>query len=449
MTSIGSGTYHTIRGLGTKIFAHCKLNDRMMNTAVDGAMISSTVLLETPNEASKEKARVTRLGPITLLPSGFKIVTSSFAPDLKNIGGVIGMLASNLRNNVGVDRPDVTPEKGTKPPKTLGDSKNKQYREAKLEKADINLYYSTVDKMWTETMRRALKPGTVATDAGQPEAKAFKDSCIARGVPEEYLNSDKLEVSATRAIGMGSPALKAMITEELVGASGYFDEEGKDNSIRDFVAARVGYKNVNRYADKRNRNKIPTSQHTIASLENNDHRKGEPTIVGIDEPHVIHLLVHMDPMIDAAEEWIQSEGQMDAEPLSLYLGTALNHSAQHLDFLASDETRQEERATFMQQFQELAKLYQQMVAKANEQSNARQQKAEADAQVLAQAREEAGGEKLKIELAKIESDLALRVMKEQGIQKVREAKAIHTMNTKDALTNQQLRLNNLSTVTGE
>jgi len=440
MTSIGEGTYHTIRGLGTKVFGHCQLNDRVKNTVVDGGMTAATLLLQSPNEAAKQKARVTSLGPVTLLPSGFTVIQQQFNPNLGGLINVIGMLDSGLKGNIGIQRPDVTPEPGSRPPMTIGDAKNKEYREAKLEKTDINMYYATIDKLWNETIRRALSPKYTTSDHGYQSAKAFKDACEERGVPKMYLNAEKLIVRATRAIGLGSAALRAITAEDILGASEYYDEIGKQNALRDYVAVKAGYVNVERYAGRRNRNRLPTSEHTIASLENNDHRRGEQTIVGQDEPHVIHLLVHLDPLMSAAQQWMQGDNSQPAEQIVVYFETALRHSAQHLDYLANDESRVNETAGFMQQFDELMKVFSVMQKQANSESKTRQREAERQQKVVQEAETAVQSDELKAQLAKIGADFKLHAMKEQGLQQVREQKAQHSMIVKERLAQQKMRL---------
>jgi hypothetical protein len=443
---IGDGTYHSIRGLGAKIFAHCVLSDRLMNTTVDGALTSATILVEPSNEAQKEKVRMVRVGPISVMPSGYNVIPhTSFQPNLQGLIGVKGLLDANLNRNVGLQRPGVTETEKTPTEKTVAELRMKATNEAKLEKSDINMYYIQWDLLYQEVMRRALNPSLTSVDDCYKSAKAFIDACIERGVPKELLKAELLKVTARRAIGFGSPVMKSLITADILSVSPYFDERGKDNAIRDYVAARAGTTGVNRYKPPRNRNQIPSSEHSHISLENNDLREGTDVVVGTDQPHVIHLMLHMRDLIQMADAYVNGQIQ-DVERAFAYFDVGLRHCAQHLDYLVDDPARQNEYRALRNQFSELVRIHTTMQAQVNKLSKDREQAAAEQAELMRRAQESVEDKELQIELAKIQSDLRLKVLKEQNNNAVRVAKAQHGMQIKEALAAQELRIKELQAV---
>jgi hypothetical protein len=232
--------------------------------------------------------------------------------------------------------------------------------------------------------------------------------------------------------------MRGLITADILSVSPYFDEIGKDNAIRDYVAARAGQPGVDRYKPNVNRNTVPTSEHTLAGLENNDHREGTQTIVGIDQPHVIHLMVHTQPLMAIAEQYTNGQFQGDIEQLHVYLSVALEHIARHLDYIAQDPARQNEYRAFKAQFDNLVQMYAAIERQVAQLSQERERQAMQQQQAVQQAMAAAEDQKLQVELAKIQADLQLRVMKEQNNQRVREAKAVHGMRLKQAVAENEM-----------
>jgi hypothetical protein len=448
--NIGEGTYHSVRGLGPKVFAACVLNDRMMNTMIDGGMAAATILLQPSNEAQKERIRLTRVGPFSVVPSGYNIMNhGSYQANINLLLGLKNVLDVGINRNVGLQVPDVIDSEKTPQARTLGEERDRITNEARLERGDITMYYAQLDSLFEEVLRRALNKNTVNDiDPGAKEARAFRKRCIDRGVPEDLLKPDQLKITAARAIGYGSPVMKGLISAEILSIAPYFDEVGKDNAVRDYVWARAGQRGVDRYKPIVNRNDVPTSEHTLAGLENNDHQEGTPTIVGIDQPHVIHLLVHMRPLMEIADAYIQGTFRGDLEQLYQYLTVALNHSAMHLDFMAQDPARVNEYNSYMEQFNQLVKLYSAVERQVRQLTQQRQAEAQAQQRAVQQAMEAAEDQKLQVELAKINADLQLRILKEQNNQQVREAKAIHGMRLKQALAENEIALKSAKAATG-
>jgi len=449
LAGVGEGTYHSIRGLGAKIYAHCKINDRMMNATVDGAITAATIPLQPSNEGQREKIRIMRIGPFSVMPNGYNVVgQGKFDPNLNGLISTVGMLNGNLNMNVGLQRPDVTTEEKTPQAANTAEVRNRATKEAKLERSDIGGYYRQLDLLYREMVRRMLNPNLTEVDPGGKEAKECIQRCIDRGVPREYLKYEKLKVSARRAIGYGSPFMRSMISSDILSVSPYFDELGKDNAVRDYISARTGPEGVDRYKPIPNRNNIPTNEHSIANLETNDLKEGADVVVGTDQNHVIHLKIHIAEAVRIAEVFVNGQYQGPIEMLEAYLAASLRHIASHLDFIANDPARQDEYKMFFQTLNELAKVHATVQRQLQQQMKQQQANAERQAEIVRQAQEQMQDEKLRVELAKVEGDLQLRAMKEAGNQRVREAKAIHGMQIKEMLARHQMNIDNITKAQG-
>lgn len=439
LAGVGEGTYHSIRGLGAKIFAHCKINDRLLNTTIDGALAAATILLQPSNEGQREKVRIMRVGPFSIMPNGYNVVgQGKFDPNLNGIVSVKALLDMNLNNNVGLQRPDVTSEEKTPQAANTAELRMRATKEAKLERSEIGRYYRQLDSLYTEIMRRVLSPSLTESDPGGTEAKAFIQRCVDRGVPKELLKRERLSVKARRAIGYGSPFMRSLISSDILSVSPYFDELGRDNAVRDYVAARTGPDGVDRYKPPINRNNIPTNEHSIANLETNDLKEGVDVIVGTDQNHVIHLSIHMMDAIRAAKEYIEGTYQGPLDMLEAYLGAALLHIAKHLDYIANDPARENEYKSFIDSFNDIVRIHSALQRQVQKESEERQKKAEEQMQAVQAAQNQMQDESIRVELAKVEADLQIRIMKEKGNQRVREAKALHGMQIKEMLANHKM-----------
>jgi len=438
--NVGDGTYHSIRGLGAKVFAHCQLMDRLKNTIMDGAMASATILLQPSNEGQRERLRMVRYGPYSVMPNGYEVVSDR--AHRNNFGDLIGVdafLKAGLHSNIGLYRPDVVEEDKTPQGRNALEERNRASKEAKLEKSDIHIYYISLDGLYNEIMRRVTSDGLTSQDPGYEEASAFLKACKDAGVPAELLKYDRMEVAARRAIGYGSPVQRSLVTADILSISPYFDERGKQNAVRDYVMARTGVAGVDRYVPSVDRNMIPTTQHTLANLENNDMREGQEAIVGVDQPHVIHLLVHMRDMVQDANAYLQ--GQYQGNPMTLYtfLSQGIPHCARHLDYIMTDPARENEYQAFAAQLNELNRVYKDVENAVRQEQQQREAQARQQAELMSQAAEAVEGNELKAELAKTQKDFELKVFKEQNLQKIREDKARHSMAIDEMLARHQVR----------
>jgi len=434
--NIGDGTYHSIKGLAHKIYAHLENGNKMMNTIVDGAMTGSTIIMQPRAGGAKQAIHLARIGFITVLPEGFDVIQQGYTLNVEGLSKIRAMIKEDLNQNVGLFRPSLDKVPG--PEKTLGEATMEVMRQGKLESSDINLYYLQWDKLHQEILRRVLSENYTDQDPGYEEASEFKRRCKERGVPEKLLKLSALKIIATRAIGNGSPLMRNMITREIVGMSPYYDERGRDNAIRDRLASLGGYQIADRYKPQTDRDTIPTTQHTLAKLENNQHKMGMETIVGVDEPHVIHITTHLNDLAPQIAAFVQGQSQMEPEQLLQYAQVAMNHIAQHLDLLRGDPAREPDFLRFMQVFQSISKYVQQLGGLVQKRAQERQRQLEEQQKAIQEAMSQEKNMEMMLRMKEIEADLQYRILKEQNMQAIREQKAQHSMALKTARTQQDI-----------
>jgi len=351
---VGDGTINGIFGLGKKIFPHITVNTRLLCQLVDNAFISSTILVQRNADADLEGANLIQAGPMSILPSGYSIQTGQIFSDPTRGLEVKTHLSNILVSNTGSNqntRPSTPSNK--RDVRTATEIEAEDAKLTRIGKNEINRYYSQLDRIYRQMFNRALT-------STEDDAKEFRQLCILDGVPKEIFSKAGIKVfkvRAMRAVGSGSFLQRRHIYRELLGNQGLFGERGRYNIKEDYVASLVGQSKVARYLEARDVSDEITADHSFAVLENSAMKQGAPALVVSTQWHVPHMQVHLK----AATDGINSiQGNWDNVELlaevSNFLMIVGPHMAKHLEFIASDPTREQEYRVLVQQFNQVAQL---------------------------------------------------------------------------------------------
>ena len=436
--NIGDGYYKSIKGLGHRIFPHVELSNRFINTTVDGASMTSSFILE-PSGSSQQQINLLRLGPITVLPSGFRAIQHSFAPDLTKLIGVRNMLHQILNNNTGVYKKQL--EGPDRPERTATEVQTEERKSAKLEKNQINIHYLHLDALHQEMFRRISKKDYPKEAAGYKEAKEFQKRCRDKGVPDEAWGD--VTVTAMRAIGFGSATMHDMVTKEVLSMAPALDEIGRRNAVRDRLAALVGYTMVDRYSPEAGRDQIPTSEHSLAMLENNDIMAGQQVVVGVDQPHAIHWIVHIPMMMKLAKAFIEQPQMMNLQVAIPAMNIGLMHLTGHLQELAKDPSRKGQVEQMQEQLDQLGKVFQSMQKMAQQQAKQQQAQQQEQQQQVQQAQQVLQDREVQTRMAEIQGNLEIKMKNMIGQQEIRAAKAKHSIALADIKTAADIQRENI------
>lgn len=425
----GDGYLKSVRGLASHIESHCDLSNRFLGRVFDAGFVSASLVLQPKSGGDYANAQMIRSGVQTILPPNFDVIQrSTMVPEVGSLIPLRDLSISIMRNNTGVWRqhPEILAEREAT--KTARQIAEESAREARLEKASTQFDYGYLERFYRETFRRLTRPaylGSTRDLPGLKEAREFVQKVEARGVPKEIVVdlSAHFVLHVTRAIGLGSWGLKLDITNQLVAASGSFDERGRRNAMRDYVAARVSYANVDRYVGVTNRDAIPSDESSHAFLENNDLREGSAVMAASDQWHVSHIQVHA-PLIIEILEAVEAGQIRDPEAILRTLQLAVQHLDEHRGFIAGDKTRQD----FVQQTVLLIKRaipaiqqLSQLVSKMRKQ----QEKAEAqNAQEMEDARNEVASREDQVKLREIELKAELERLKQESLNAMRRDKTV-------------------------
>lgn len=325
---VGSnGTYHSVRGLGQRIFSHIQTSNRLRCQQIDGAMLSSAVMIQPENQRSLDELQFTYYGAYAVMSPNVRIVEKA----IPNLGTAVQPALEDLTNQLQLNTDTVS---------TYGPNQSSPYRNqmqvsadmdvtTRLSGASLNLFYASWTRLLREVVRRV-----VTTKKRDKAVKDFYTRCMKRGVPEQFITSlDVNRTKAVRSIGNGSYANRMLALRELQGISGQFDDVGRRNLTRDIVSTRVGHDLADRYvpADVEKR---PTIDIKIAMFENQQLQDGNNVPVIPSELHGTHLEVHV-PVLQQLIEAIDS-GQADPMQVLPMIQSFYQHISETAQYAAGD-----------------------------------------------------------------------------------------------------------------
>jgi hypothetical protein len=433
---IEDGLLNSVRGIGHEIRPHIELSNRVLNSAVDGSIISAGLLAKN-RAGGNDEISIMRQGFVTVVNENLELMPQNVGPAIGRLVEIRSLMFGILANNMGVYRPRQEDPNAVQ--KTARQVVSEESREARFEAGQTHVFYVQWDLLHREALRRLAKSDYPESAKGYAQHKEFVDNCKARGVPPEYLNTKKLIAKASRSIGGGSPMVRDRVTQELVKLSSAYDERGKMIAIRDRTAALVGYDKVDRYLPMQNRDKIPSAESSWASLENNDIMEGAMVVVGSDQQHLIHIRIHLPMISTIAGEFQQNPQAVDIMKSMGAMKAGTRHVAEHVQFLSNDLRYRgvvDELGKLIKGFLQVLAVMEKVAQQQAQAAQAQQQQGQ---QAIAQAQQQLQDRGTILELEKIRGRLQLEGAKQQSIMQIRAAKADQGMRIADAISAEKIR----------
>ena len=405
---VGSnGTYHSIRGLGHRIFNHVQTSNRLRCQMIDGAMLASAVMIQPESQRALEDLSFTFYGPYSVLSPNVRIVEKAI-PNLSNsVQPALADLQNQLAQNVDLLS-------------TYGPAQSSPYRNnlqvehdlavaSRLSGSTLNLFYSAWSRLLREVVRRF-----VTGDRKDRAVRTFFERCAERGVDADMIRSiDHTRTTAVKAIGAGSQANRLLALRELNGISGAFDDVGRRNLIRDITATRVGHDLVDRYAPAAPEPRL-TVDAKIAMMENQSMVTGVPVVVLDSELHGMHLRVHAPEL----QQLLAALDAGQADPMqALPLVQALyEHVTQHLQYLVNDPAAREQ----VGQIKQLTQIAEEVITNTGRKIQAQLRKQQGAPQEGAPAEQGPSPTELKFQEHQLKMEIARQ--KAELEMRIREAK---------------------------
>lgn len=421
-----NGTYHSIRGLGHRIYNHVQVSNRLQCQLVDSAMLSSSIMLAPETPRALNDLSITYYGPYAVLPPNFRVVEKG-VPDLgKSVAPALSNITGQLNQNL--DFYSSAGAAAGSPYRTKMQVQAELEQATRLTSSQLNQFYVS----WRRLMRECVKRLTTSAPKSDPAVKDFFARCAARGVPADIIATiDHNKTVATRAVGSGNATSRSVALTELEQLMPMLDEVGKRNVLYDRVAARVGYENAPRYIQVPESPRPPQDA-KLAELENAVLRTGAPVSVQPGELHETHLNIHIQELVQTTTAI--DEGQADLVQALPGLQAFVEHCSAHLQQLAQDPNA----AVIVAQTQQVLQQAGQKILNATRAA----QKAQRDGAAEGQGAPQSGGGEAETNFKLLEQQMKLDFIRQKGELELqlRQAKAEQERALADAKAASQLQV---------
>lgn len=350
----------SVRGIASTLAPIAMTEDRLTCAMVDSTMRAMSMVLKQKNPGATPSVTLQELGPYTVVGSDLDPVPN--ANQMSNFQGAmqVRQMLSQLGagsvagTEMGATFPRLQ-EGGTSA--TKAESEIMEHRRTMRDEnlSAVRLY--AWDRILAETARRFFRiaVGNRAVLEEYPHVRRFVDRCERRGVTTDVLREvlDRFVVQTNRDIVIGAEGIIQFLSTVQAQFSGNTDEAGRKAMSHDIVRRRLGARYANRYFPEKSRDEGPSNNASIATLENNALQARQPVLVGPDQDHYAHILVHMQVLdqikktvqegLATAQQKSQEEGGVtqnaqgelapqveDPESLAAVLEATSQHVQQHL-----------------------------------------------------------------------------------------------------------------------
>jgi len=427
-SNYGDGYLKSIRGIASLMVKADDLSNRYLGRIFDTGWLSSGMVLQPKSQLDLSRLQFVQHGPWTILPPELTAIQTSFAPQIEQLVRLRELSEAVMKSNTGtyrqynegVDRTDASR-------KTARQVIEETSKEARFEKAAVAFRYNQYDQLYREIWRRALQSDYVDGEVkypGKDMVLEFLKRCEARGVKRKYIVGKAKDylITATRAVGLGSLGMKYDLTNQVLGTRGMLDAVGQANALRDWLGARVGYRNVGRYAKPVSRDMAPTNELSHAVLENNDLTQGQGVQVGTDQLQKVHIGAHLQGVLVPLIQGEMRQQVVDPQKAMAALQVAIPHVQQHVEILAQDT----EHKAFVDQVMEILAQAEAALARLQRQVQKMQQQAQQQqaqqAQQVEQAQQVLKDRELEAKIHEINTKAQIEAMKQQSLNDMRRQK---------------------------
>lgn len=417
--TVNEGWMRSVRGLGRELFSPSHISNRLLNSLLTGVDIASGLLLKHTNSESAERATITRHANITVIPSDVELLQQQYMPNIKQAADAREIIGAVKNNTAGIYKQNN--ESGRA--RTAEEVRYLAGSEARFEGNQSEWYYTCWELWLVETIRRLMNPKYPKNTLGYSDHKKLMDRLTALEMPENLRKSEAWSFRARRAIGMGSPTMRRMIVNDMVRMKPSLDEAGRRQVDREWFAANVGWRNVDRFVPMVSREDTATMAHSLAEGENFDVLAGNARTVSVDDPHKIHLDQHVRFAIGIIKA-VQQNGIQSIERDARALEIMVAHIGGHLQLMAADPTRKAQLEYYLQTLEVIKTETMKLVQVANQVVAQREQQKKDQQQTMREAERTLASREFDLEKYKIDKNAELERYKADQLNTARESKTI-------------------------
>lgn len=398
------GDYHGVKGFGDLIFDGCHLNNLMYNRAATAAIVQNLIMFEGEGENDVQKLDQVTLSNLGILPAGLRVSQAKFQGDIDAALSIFGTGTQIMDSNARLFPQNDKTDSGEQP--TATQINFDRADQAQFTSQQIDLYRAVgLDVLGAEMYMRLAQPASKYPESwsGGKVAKEFREKCRDFGISEADLLKVKT-VRANRNGGSGNIGVDVWKADQLMSIA--TPGAGQLNARKEKAAALKGWEMVGAYVEDAPQ---PGPSDQEISLENNLIQLGQaPEAFGWQDQEK-HATSHLQLLAEGAQAAAQiqeigigPQSLEGAKKLSNFMAAGIQHTAQHVQLMASVPQTAKRMA-----------LHAQFVKEATRQLNNLQQLAQSLDEDIQKA-DQAQQPQMSPEMMKAQADIQIANMKAEA-----------------------------------
>jgi hypothetical protein len=376
MLNRGTGKYHSIKGVGVRMFSMMQTKLRLDNAVVDAAFFASSIHAQQKSQGKTGREGHVFMGPITMWKPDFQPMNfSNVGSSITTASTVSAQIDNRLQGNLSQFRPD--PQKPVGNPRSATEVAAIVQQQSVLSKTQIARYFAQLDGFYSERFKRAAYGPLNGTTETAKLAREWRKKLAEKGIDESILKTCK--VTATRTVGQGSHFLRQQTLSGLwAGVAGVLPEGGKQALLDDMIASHAGFDRVARY-NPRNKMSVSEQDHAWdAEMENGNIMAGGDFKITDSQDDFIHAVVHLEEL----QEGLAGVGQgTDPMKIAMFGHEIRPHIEEHISRITDDPLRKDKVKALMSAREETYKQLDTLIAALQEEQQQQQAQAQEAPQV--------------------------------------------------------------------
>jgi hypothetical protein len=344
--NLGSnGTYHSIRGVGHKIYSKAMQVALLDNKFADMIDFDTTPIIQSDNPADEDDFETIQFGYFSIFPNTYKLperkvanYANSIIPGIEYFRSM--MNRSTSRNSQGTIQEDPNVSRYVLDAVMRDDSQVTGLAEF--------LFYESMEPIFREVMRRVVSKDYAPIMPGGQEAADFRKRCHERGVPAEaLLDIDFSRIRMHRVIGGGNENVRALKLQGMAGTAQGFDPVGRAHYQHDVVAATLDEQAAEKYSPVSNVIRLPDDA-GLAQVENKQLEQGMALVPLPGQNDEVHCMIHIRGLNELAEVIVgQSANLVEVTPAMRGIA---DHLKLHIDNLVEGSPNTKEIFEIWEQY---------------------------------------------------------------------------------------------------
>ena len=366
--------YYSVRSLGFLTYAALQVMNRLYCRGMDSVFENSLQYFRNVGEDDREKLEKVDLWHMGIVPDGLSFVTAAERHEMNQQLYEMGMSMNRqlLQESSSVYMPEV--DTGTKKEQTLGEAQIKLQTSVSLANALLNQAYTRAESLYREQCRRFCIRGSKNN-----LVKEFQARVLAQGVPPEMLDPTFWDVEPERVLGGGNKAIEGLQADRLMAVRGALDPEAQRQVLHMYVEANTDDPKLAEELVPMDEKPISEAT-TLATLAMGTLMDGLPVVQKRSLNHVDYVQM----MLGLSAQVLQQVEQLAQVPQSLPirmqkiggLTSVLEHVAEHLQMILSDEAMAEAGKAFEEEFRRQMAEVQRLAESLNEEMQAQNPQAQ-------------------------------------------------------------------------